>query len=703
MKENDISSYQNLLEAGKEKINEWEEDLPNNISDYVQVLRERLDPKFSKFLLENQEYLENLIHLEEQHFPIDFFSASTLERGYLLKTEFNGPPKERIKFMFLRVSCFIHMPNLEKIKKTFLELLRGEYIHASPTILNAGTQYPQMASCFLLRVDDSLESIYDKLKESAIISKHHGGIGIDFSSLRHSEIRKIGYSRGIVPIAKLWNETMRLVDQLGTRKGAATIFLNPFHIDTMEFLELPLKTGPSDMRAIDLTYALFIPDLLYKRAKEKRQWTMFCPSKVPKLLLQKRPEDFERVYLEYESNESIPRKQVDAQSLFYKIASIQRQTGMPFILNRDTINRANMQENIGPVTNSNLCVEIVEVCDSNNTASCNLASINLSNKILITSEGKKEIDYERIGQSAESLVENLNNIIDRNLYPLQNIETHNKKSRPLGIGVSGLSDLLQQLSIPYQESKYVNKKIFSCIYYHSLKKSNELAMKNGLSYAYFENSPLSKGIFHFERDPYNLSTSSVPYGSKKNWEKLRENIINHGVMNSLFVALMPTASTAQLLGNTESFEPCTANVYVRRVMNGRYFVINKYLEKVLSEKGLWSDVLAKEIARRKGSIQWIENLDEQTKNVFKTAYEIDPKVLIDLASSRQPFVDQSQSFNWFIEDPSDKDLVKYMFLAWKSGLKTSMYYLHSQPATLAQGFGTSCSSSSSSICSSCSL
>ncbi|GJD09100.1 Ribonucleoside-diphosphate reductase large subunit [Galdieria sulphuraria] len=625
------------------------------VEEYVTKLRKRLHPDLVKFLLENQDDIQKLWD-EEQLFPISNLSASVLVRGYLLRGRFGGQPEETPKQMFFRVAAWLWYPDMEKVTHCYKQLCHGFYIHASPTLLNAGTDSYQLASCFLLTVDDSLESIYDSLKEAATISKFNGGLGVDLSRIRHSEIRDIGMSRGIVPIARLFNDTIRMADQLGNRAGAATLYLPAWHVDVFMFLELPVKNGPVDLRAYDVTLGLWMPDLFYKRCLENGNWSLFCPAKA-KGLTEVYGEEFEKLYCQYEEA-GVFSSVVKAKDLLLQIARVQLQAGI--------------------IRCSNLCTEIVEVCDNSNIASCNLASINLSK---LVNEQTVEFQFDLLGSITEELVENLNRVIDRNYYVLNKIEACNLKTRPLGIGVQGFADCIYKLGLGFEdeEVRALNKKIFSCIYYHALKKSCELAVVDG-PYQKFQNSPYSQGKFHWEF----FEDASPSYPEMESWEQLRSLIKTYGVRNSLLVALMPTASTSLILSNYEGFEPPSGHVISRRVADGRHIVKNPYV--------VWTDDLIEKSLENDGSLQFAKGMER-----FKTAFEIHPKVLIDLAADRTPFVDQSSSFSWSI-NCTPSELADLLVYAWQKKLKTSCYYIHSKPASRPQCFLNSGKRSSSKKC-----
>lgn len=629
---------------------------------------------------ENAELINSKI-VHERDFQYDYFGFKTLERSYLLKI--NKVPIERPQHMLMRVSLGIHGKDFEKAFETYEHLSNFWFTHASPTLFNAGTVRPQLSSCFLLTmVDDSIEGIYETLKRCSLISKAAGGIGIAVSDIRTtgSYIRGTnGLSNGIVPMLRVFNNTARYVDQGGAKRpGAFAIYLETWHNEILEFLDLKKNTGKEEVRARDLFYGLWISDLFMKRVESNSKWSLFCPNEA-RGLSDVWGEEFEKLYEKYEQ-EGKATKVVNAQDIWFAILAAQIETGTPYMLYKDACNRKSNQQNLGTIKCSNLCTEIVEYTSPDEIAVCNLASISLPRFISTDNEGKSIFDHQKLRQVTSIITRNLNKIIDINYYPVEQAKYSNIKHRPIGIGVQGLADTFIKMRYPFDsdESKQLNKEIFETIYFSALETSNQLSIEEG-PYSTFKGSPASKGVLQF--DMWNVKPSP-----RWDWETLRENIKSKGLRNSLLVAPMPTASTSQILGNNECIEPYTSNIYSRRVLSGEFTIINKHLVKDLMKLNLWSTELKDQIIRDNGSIQNIDEIPNNIKSLYKTVWEIKQKSLVDMAADRGAFIDQSQSFNVFLGQPTLGQLTSMHFYGWKKGLKTGMYYLRTQPAARAIQF-----------------
>tara|TARA_Y100000992_G_scaffold170500_1_gene114631 strand:- start:162 stop:2669 length:2508 start_codon:yes stop_codon:yes gene_type:complete len=656
----------------------------------------------------------------ERDYLIDYFGFKTLERAYLMKI--NGVVIERPQHMWLRVAIGIHDDNFDEIIETYNLLSQKYFTHGTPTLFNAGTPRPQLSSCFLIGMnDDSIRGIYHTLSDCALISKWAGGIGLHIHNVRASgsHIRGTnGTSNGIVPMLRVFNNTAKYVDQGGgKRNGSFAIYLEPWHADIQVFLQMRKNHGDEELKARDLFYALWIPDLFMKRVKEDKEWTLMCPDECPGLS-DVYGDDFEKLYIEYENNNK-GKKSVSARKLWFDILDSQMETGTPYLLYKDSVNRKTNQKNVGTIKSSNLCTEITEYSDSNETAVCNLASIALPAFV-----NNNSFDYEKLHEIAKVVTNNLNKIIDVNFYPTEKGEISNKRHRPIGIGVQGLADVFMLLNIPFhsEEAKDINKQIFETIYHAALEKSNEIAKKryddimdiwcnsnsaletnskldsffnhiekealikllNNESlligaYSTFEDSPAHKGILQF--DMWNVKPSSV-----YNWDMLKENISKYGLRNSLLLAPMPTASTSQILGYNECFEPITSNIYNRRTNAGEFIVANKYMMKDLIDLGLWNETVKNNIIANQGSIQQITSVPQHIKDKYKTVWEIPMKHIIDMSADRGAFICQSQSLNLWLEDPNYNNLTSMHFYSWSKGLKTGIYYLRRRAVYQAQQF-----------------
>jgi ribonucleoside-diphosphate reductase alpha subunit len=644
-----------------------------------------LDVKVWLFISKNIVEIDKTIN-PKLDFNYGFFGLKTLEKSYLQKV--NDIVVETPQYMFMRVSCGIHCDDLPKVFETYKYMSQGYFIHATPTLFNSGTKFPQMSSCFLMSAkDDSIEGIYDTIKECAQISKWAGGIGLHVHNIRSrkSTIKSTnGFSEGIVPMLRVFNATARYVNQAGKRKGSFAIYLEPWHADVMDFLELRLNQGDEEARTRDLFTALWIPDLFMKRVKENGQWSLFSPDTAPGLS-DVYGEDFEKLYEKYEQD-GRARQTIPASKIWMAILKSQTETGTPYMLYKDSCNKKSNQKNLGVIKSSNLCTEIVEFSDKDETAVCNLGSLALPKYV----NDKKIFNYKKLFEMTRVLTRNLNKIIDVNFYPVETARKSNMRHRPIGIGVQGLADvfILMDLAFDSPEAKEINSKIFETIYFAALTESVQLARKEG-TYETFEGSPASMGIL--QHDMWENPNISGNW----NWDELRTNIKKYGLRNSLLVAPMPTASTSQILGNNECIEPYTTNIYVRRTLAGEFVVVNKHLVEQLQNIGLWSKEIKDKMILHSGSIQQIPEIPNEIKNKFKTVWEISQKVLIDMARDRGCFIDQSQSLNLFIENPSVSKLSSMHMYSWSQGLKTGIYYLRSKAKTKAIQFTlepcTSCS------------
>ncbi|MCP4914659.1 MAG: ribonucleoside-diphosphate reductase subunit alpha [Oligoflexia bacterium] len=652
--------------------------------EYVNKETGKKSPLVSKKLYEtvmsNAEVLDKAI-VDKRDFHYDYFAVKTLERSYLLKMD--GKIVERPSQMLLRVSLGIHLDDLESALETYELMSKKMFTHASPTLFNSGTNRPQLSSCFLLTMkDDSIDGIYDTLKNTALISQSAGGIGLSIHNIRAkgSFIRGTnGTSNGIVPMLKVFNDTARYVDQGGgKRKGAFAVYLEPWHADVHDFLDMKKNTGAEEQRARDLFYALWIPDLFMKRVEKGEEWTLMCPNECPGLS-DVYGEEFEKLYEKYEK-EGKGRKTVKAQDLWMHILESQIETGSPYMLYKDSVNEKSNQKNLGTIKSSNLCTEIMEYTSSDEVAVCNLASVAL-NRFVKEVKGKKEYDHKELYKVVYRMTLNLNKIIDINFYPLPEAKNSNMRHRPIGLGVQGLADTFFAMKLPFEseEALELNNQIFETIYFAALSASNDLAKKSGV-YKTYKGSPASEGLLQF--DLWGIR----PSGKHWNWQELKENIASHGLRNSLLVAPMPTASTSQILGNNECFEPITSNIYVRRVLSGEFALVNKWLVEDLEKLGLWTNEMINTIISHNGSVQNIEEIPNELKDLYKTVWEIKQKRVIDMSAGRGPYIDQGQSLNIHMESPNIGKLSSMHMYAWKAGLKTGMYYLRTRSAVNAVQF-----------------
>ena len=676
------------LLASRISVSNLHKNTKKSFSDTISDLYHYLDPKTGEnasliaedvytIIKENAEYLDGQI-IYDRDYKYDYFGYKTLERAYLLRL--NGEIVERPQQMLMRVSVGIHKNDLESAIKTYNLISEGWFTHATPTLFNAGTPKPQMSSCFLLTMkEDSIEGIYDTLKQCAIISQSAGGIGLSIHDIRAkgSYIKGTnGMSNGIVPMLKVFNDTARYVDQGGgKRKGSFAIYIEPWHADIQDFLDLKKNTGVEEQRARDLFYAMWVPDLFMKRVKNNENWTLMCPNECPGLS-DVYGDEFEALYTKYEA-EGKGRKSIKAQDIWFKILESQIETGTPYMVYKDAANLKSNQKNLGTIKSSNLCTEILEYSAPDETAVCNLGSIALPKYV---NPDTKVFDFDKLFEVAYQLTLNLNQVIDVNYYPVIEAENSNLRHRPIGLGVQGLADAFIMMRFPFDspEAKQLNKDIFETIYYASMTASKDLAKKDG-PYSTYEGSPVSKGIFQF--DMWGVTPSN-----RWEWSILKEEVKEHGVRNSLLLAPMPTASTAQILGNNECFEPYTSNMYTRRVLSGEYIIVNKHLLKDLVKLGLWDVSMKNKLMAANGSIQAIAEIPQDIKNLYKTAWEISGKTLIDLSADRGAYVCQSQSLNLFMENANFAKLTSMHFYGWESGLKTGMYYLRTKAAADAVKF-----------------
>ena len=656
-------------------------DTMNDMFNYVNPRNGQYAPLLSeevhKVIMDNAAVLDSHI-IYNRDFNYDYFGFKTLERSYLLKI--NGKIVERPQHMLMRVSVGIHLDDLTSVIETYDLMSKKFFTHATPTLFNAGTPKPQMSSCFLLAMqDDSIDGIYDTLNQTAKISQSAGGIGLSIHNVRAtgSYIRGTnGTSNGIVPMLRVFNDTARYVDQGGgKRKGSFAIYIETWHADIFEFLDLKKNTGKEEMRARDLFFAMWTSDLFMKRVQEDSYWTLMCPNECPGLY-DVYGDDFEKMYTDYEKAGK-GRKTIKAHELWEKILESQIETGTPYMLYKDAANRKSNQKNLGTIRSSNLCTEIMEYTSKDEIAVCNLASLSLPMFV----EDKK-FNHEMLYTVTKRVTRNLNKVIDRNYYPVQEAENSNMRHRPVGLGVQGLADAFIMLRLPFtsDQAKKLNQEIFETLYFAAVTASMEMAKEEG-PYSTFEGSPMSQGEFQFNM----WGMKDEELSGRWDWASLRKEVMEHGVRNSLLVAPMPTASTSQILGNNEAFEPYTSNIYTRRVLSGEFIVVNKHLLHDLVERGLWTETLKQELMRNNGSVQALD-IPQDLKELYKTVWEMSMKDIIDMSRQRGYFVDQSQSLNLFMQNANYSKLTSMHFYAWQSGLKTGMYYLRTKAAVDAIKF-----------------
>jgi len=671
-------SVSNLHKNTKKSFSETMKDLYVYINPRTDKKAPLLSDEVYKIIKKNSELLDSTI-IYNRDFSYDYFGFKTLQRSYLLKL--NGKVAERPQHMLMRVSIGIHMEDLDSAIETYNLMSKKYFTHATPTLFNSGTPNPQMSSCFLLTTkSDSIDGIYDTLKQTAKISQSAGGIGLSIHDIRATGsyiAGTNGTSNGIVPMLRVFNDTARYVDQGGgKRKGSFAIYLETWHADIFDFLELKKNHGKEEMRARDLFYAMWISDLFMKRVEQDGNWTLMCPNECHGLS-DSHGEKFEKLYTKYES-ENKGRKSIRARELWEKILESQIETGTPYMLYKDSANRKSNQKNLGTIKSSNLCTEILEYTSPDEIAVCNLASIALPMFVK-----DKNFDHQELFRVTQRVTKNLNKVIDRNYYPVPEAEKSNFRHRPLGLGVQGLADAFIKLRMPFtsDEAKKLNQEIFETIYFAAMTASMEESKKDG-PYKTYKGSPVSKG--EFQHNMWGIKDEEL--SGRWKWGELRKQIKKHGVRNSLLVAPMPTASTSQILGNNECFEPYTSNIYTRRVLSGDFIVVNKHLLEDLVALGLWTEELKQALMKANGSIQQIDIIPDEIKELYKTVWELSMKDIIDMSRHRGYFIDQSQSLNLFMEGATMAKLTSMHFYAWKSGLKTGMYYLRTKSAVDAIKF-----------------
>ena len=680
--------YANL--AARIAVSNLHKSTTKSFSETVQGLYDYINPETGKpapliaddvfeIIQKNAEFLDSQL-IYDRDFSYDYFGFKTLERSYLLRM--HGKIVERPQHMLMRVSIGIHKDDLDSALETY-ELMSKKFMtHATPTLFNAGTPKPQMSSCFLLTMkDDSIDGIYDTLKQTAKISQSAGGIGLSIHNVRGTGSYiggTNGTSNGIVPMLRVYNDTARYVDQGGgKRKGSFAIYVEPWHSDIFEFLDLKKNHGKEEMRARDLFYAMWIPDLFMERVEKNEDWTLMCPNECPGLF-DCHGTEFEALYAKYES-EGRGRRTVKAREVWSKIMESQIETGTPYMLYKDAANLKSNQQNLGTIRSSNLCTEILEYTSPDEVAVCNLASIALP--MFVSEEGT--FDHDKLFDVTYKVTKNLNKVIDRNYYPVVEARNSNMRHRPVGLGVQGLADAFIMLRLPFdsEEAKQLNKDIFETMYYAAVTSSKDQAKLDG-PYESYKGSPIADG--KFQHNLWDVKDGEL--SGRWDWETLRSEVKEHGVRNSLLMAPMPTASTSQILGNNECFEPYTSNVYTRRVLSGEFIVVNKHLLHDLIDLGLWNEDMKNALMASNGSVQHIEGVPENLKAIYKTVWEISMRDILDMAADRGIFIDQSQSLNLFMEAPNMGKLTSMHFYAWKKGLKTGMYYLRSKPASSAIKF-----------------
>ena len=675
------------LLASRIAVSNLHKETKKTFSEVMQDMYQYIDPKTNEaaslladdvyeIIMNNKELLDSSI-IYDRDFRYDYFGFKTLTRSYLMRL--NGKIAERPQQMLMRVAVGIHKEDVQSAIKTYNLMSEGWFTHATPTLFNSGTPKPQMSSCFLLTMkEDSIGGIYDTLKSCAQISQSAGGIGLSIHDIRAtgSYIKGTnGTSNGIVPMLRVFNDTARYVDQGGgKRKGSFAIYIEPWHADVFDFLDLKKNHGKEEQRARDLFYALWIPDLFMKRVKENGEWTLMCPHECPGLS-DTHSAEFEALYTRYEQ-EGKGRKTIKAQDLWFKILESQIETGTPYMLYKDAANAKSNQQNLGTIKSSNLCTEIIEYTAPDEVAVCNLASLALPK--FVTEEGT--FDHDKLFEVTYQATLNLNRIIDNNFYPVEEARNSNMRHRPIGLGVQGLADAFIMMGFPFEseEARALNREVFETIYFASMTASKDLAKVDG-PYETIKGSPVSKGIFQF--DMWGVTPTN-----RWEWDLLKAEVKKHGVRNSLLLAPMPTASTAQILGNNECFEPYTSNIYTRRVLSGEFIIVNKHLLKDLVKEGLWSKDMRQKIMAANGSIQNIQEVPQRLKDLYKTAWEISQKAIIEQAADRGAYICQSQSLNIFMENANFGKLTSMHFYGWEKGLKTGMYYLRTKAATDAIKF-----------------
>ena len=671
-----VRHWQYGILGGRAVVAMLHRQTPNTFTEAVCALEHILDPKFVACCQRNQATFNDMI-VDDRDFQYDIMGLRTLQRSYLLKV--HNIIIERPQYMLMRVAVALHGDDIEQVRATYEATSKLLYTHATPTLFHAGMKKQQLASCFLMTMtDDSIEGIFETLKRCALISKGAGGIGLSCSNIRGAGTPiqgTNGTSNGLTPMLRVYNDTARYVDQGGgRRKGSFAVFLEPHHPDILDFLELKKNHGVEAEKARDLFYGLWISDLFMERVKANEPWSVICPTQCPQLQ-DAVGEDYKRLYEQCEANGQVFRT-LNSRDVWFAILDAQIETGTPYMMFKDHCNRKSNQQNLGTIRGSNLCCEIVEYTSSDEAAVCTLASVSLT--ACASAQG---FNFDQLERVTRLVTRNLNKTIDSNYYPIEQARNSNLKHRPIGIGVQGLADAFQIMSFPYESPKAreLNRNIFETIYFAALDESVELARREG-PYKSFSGSPFSQGKMQFDLWGKSMSDARHP------WSTLRQKLQTYGARNSLLTAPMPTASTASIMGNTESFEPRTSNLYTRRVLAGEYIVINKHLQHDLSERGLWSDQMSQALIQHRGSVQKIDAIPQDLKDIYKTVWEISQRSVIDMAADRGCFIDQSQSMNIHLEEPTRAILTSVHFHSWKSGLKTGMYYLRSQPKAKALQF-----------------
>lgn len=672
-----VQNWQYGALGGRVLVSMLHRQTPNTFTECMMLLQDTLSESFIACCQQHSSVFNEMV-VDERDYQYDIMGIRTLQRSYLLKK--HGIIIERPQYMLLRVAVALHGDNLGMVRQTYDATSRLQYTHATPTLFHAGLAKQQLASCFLMTmVDDSIEGIFETLKRCALISKGAGGIGLSVSNIRGTGSRILGtngVSNGLAPMLRVFNDTARYVDQGGgKRKGSFAIFLEPHHPDILNFLELKKNHGVDSEKARDLFYGMWLSDLFMQRVKDNKPWSVICPTQCP-ALQDAVGDQYEQLYTDCEKSGQVIKTFESAREIWFAILDSQIETGTPYMMYKDHCNRKSNQQNLGTIRGSNLCCEIVEYTSPEETAVCTLASVSLPACVR-----HGAFDFEQLERVTRTVTINLNRTIDVNWYPIEQALTSNLKHRPIGIGVQGLADVFQQLDLPYDSdgARVLNKQIFETIYYAALSESVSLA-KQGGAYSSFPGSPFSHGRTQIEL------WGQSPTDERYPWSVLRQELMQHGARNSLLTAPMPTASTAQIMGNTESFEPRTSNLYTRRVLAGEYIVINKYLQEKLTKLGLWSEKMERQLIEHRGSVQHIPGIPAHIKKVFRTVWEISQRSIIDMAADRAIYIDQSQSLNLHIEDPSPAVLTSVHFHTWSKGLKTGQYYLRTQPKTKAIQF-----------------
>lgn len=663
--------------AARIAISDLHKNTDKLFSDAMSKLSHMLAPEVMEIIMNNKDRLDSAIVHGRDYDLLSYFGFCTLMKSYLLRSENRDKVIERPQHMFMRVAVGIHRDDIDRVIETYDLMSAGYFTHATPTLYFSGTKLNQMSSCFLMKVPDDLFGIYSMLLDAAMVSKRAGGLGVCISDVRAKDtpiVSTNGASNGIVPMLRVWNATARYVDQGGgKRPGSFGVYIEPWHADIVSFLELRKNNGAEDERARDLFLALWIPDLFMKRVESNGMWSLMCPHKCPGLV-DSYGEKFEQLYEEYERKEMY-NVQMPAEELFNMILESQAESGVPYMLYKDACNRKSNQKNLGTIRCSNVCTEIIEYVSDDETAVCNLASVCLQ---MFWNSDTRQFDYKKLHDVIKVMTVNLNRVIDLNSYPTEKTRRSNMRHRPIGIGVQGLAKLFMKMRIPYEseEATSMNKLIFETIYHAALESSCELAKKEG-PYETFAGSPFSQGILQF--DMWDV----VPDSKRYDWDEMRENVKKYGVRNSLLTTCMPTASTAHIMNNTESFEPVTSCIFMRKTLSGDFIVIADEMVSMLMERGLYSESLAHRIIAAKGMIGEMKEIPDDIREIFKTAWEIKRSKYIDMSADRGPYIDQSQSLNVFMRSPSYASLTKMHFYGWKKGLKTGMYYLHSRPKLAA--------------------